>query len=141
MRCVNPRVGRLLYGDMSCEMWTGQVVADCVRMRDTLSAARSDLYDYVITPLQTLPSGGTGPTPVCPRTAWVARARFVPTGSVNVNSHPPSRHYRPIPCTICVVPRTHNGLGDCVERLPSYLRQDENYRHFTTSLERHMSRL
>ena len=30
-----------------------QVVADCVRMRDTLSTARSDIYDYVITPLQT----------------------------------------------------------------------------------------
>jgi len=30
-----------------------QVVADCVRMRDTLSTARSDIYDYIITPLET----------------------------------------------------------------------------------------
>jgi len=30
-----------------------QVTADCIRMRDTLSTARSDLYDYIITPLQT----------------------------------------------------------------------------------------
>ena len=30
-----------------------QVVADCVRMRDTLSTARSNIYDYIITPLET----------------------------------------------------------------------------------------
>jgi len=30
-----------------------QVVADCVRTRDMLSTARSDIYDYIITPLET----------------------------------------------------------------------------------------
>jgi len=30
-----------------------QVVADCVRMRDTLSTARSNIYDYIISPLET----------------------------------------------------------------------------------------
>ena len=30
-----------------------QVVADCVRMRNTLSTARSNIYDYIITPLET----------------------------------------------------------------------------------------
>jgi len=30
-----------------------RVVADCVRMRDMLSAARSHIYDYVINPLET----------------------------------------------------------------------------------------
>jgi len=28
-------------------------MADCVRMRDTLSTARSNIYDYIITPLET----------------------------------------------------------------------------------------
>jgi len=30
-----------------------QVMADCVRTRDTLSTARSDICDYIITPLET----------------------------------------------------------------------------------------
>lgn len=29
-----------------------QVAADCVRMRDTLSTARINIYDYIITPLE-----------------------------------------------------------------------------------------
>ena len=30
-----------------------EVMADCIRTRDTLSTARSDIYDYIITPLET----------------------------------------------------------------------------------------
>ena len=51
---------------------------------------------------------------------------------------------------ICVVPRTHNSFSDrsfsfaspCVSNsLPSYLRQDMNYKHLKHALKGHMFRL
>jgi len=51
---------------------------------------------------------------------------------------------------ICVVPRTHNSFDDrsfsaadprVWNALPSYLRQDMNYRHFKHALKGHMFRL